>query len=194
VVGVLAGGRSRRMGRDKATLEVDGETLLERTLRVAAEAGLEAVVAGRTGPVRPPHQAGPDDLSEVRYIPDEAPGLGPLGGILTLLRALERPILALPTDLAGLSSAALTWLAEEAERHMLADGLAVRDTERRLQPLFSVYTPLVLPLADRLLTDGQGAPRHVLTAGRFRMVDLPEVYAADLQGVDTPQDWERLRK
>lgn len=198
VVGILAGGRSRRMGADKALLEMGGETLLERTLRVAAEAGLEAAVAGRPAPPGPAHlveaAAGPVRYGGVRFLPDETPGRGPLGGIITLLRSLDRPVLALPVDLGRLRPEALAWLAGEAERHMLADGVAVRDAEHRLQPLFSVYTPLVIPLAEKLLAEGRAAPREVLAAGRFRLLELPERFSGDLTGVDTPEDWAGLTK
>jgi len=191
VVGVLAGGRSRRLGRDKAALRVAGEPLLARTLHLARAAGLDVAVAGRTaGQVRELLGGRVDSLS---CLPDEEPGLGPLGGILTLLRALDRPVLAVAVDLPRLSTEALAWLAEEARLGLYADGLGVRDGEGVPQPLFSIYTPLVLPLAERLLADGRRAPRDVLMAGRFRLVTLPERFEGELTEIDTPEDLDRFR-
>ncbi|MEO0323601.1 MAG: NTP transferase domain-containing protein, partial [Myxococcota bacterium] len=46
LVGVFVGGRSRRMGRDKATIRVGPETLLARTVRVAARVGDVVLVGG----------------------------------------------------------------------------------------------------------------------------------------------------
>jgi molybdopterin-guanine dinucleotide biosynthesis protein A len=190
VVGVLAGGHSRRLGRDKAALQVAGESLLARTVRIARTAGLEVAVAGRTADQAGELLSGPSDL--LSCLPDEEPGLGPLGGILTLLRALDRPVLAVAVDLPRLSVEALAWLAGEGRLGLYADGLGVRDGEGILQPLFSIYTPLVLPLAERLLADGRRAPREVLMAGRFRLVTLPERFHDELTGIDTPADLERL--
>jgi molybdopterin-guanine dinucleotide biosynthesis protein A len=190
VVGVLAGGHSRRLGRDKAALQVAGEPLLARTVRLARAAGLEVAVSGRTAGQVDGIVGGP--AGPLLCLPDEEPGLGPLGGILTLLRVLDRPVLAVAVDLPRLSVEALAWLAGEGRLGLYADGLGVRDGEGILQPLFSIYTPLVLPLAERLLADGRRAPREVLMAGRFRLVTLPERFHDELTGIDTPADLERL--
>ncbi len=191
MVGVLAGGRGRRLGRDKAALRMTGEPLLARTVRIARAAGLEVAVSGRTT-----GQVGGllgGAAAPLPCLPDEEPGLGPLGGILTLLRVLDRPVLAVAVDLPRLSAEAFSWLAEEAQRGIYADGLGVRDGEGVLQPLFSIYTPLVLPLAGRLVAEGRRAPRDILMAGRFRLVTLPERFRDALVGIDTPEDLERLR-
>jgi len=193
VVGVLAGGHSRRLGRDKAALRVAGEPLLARTVRLARAAGLEVTVSGRSA-----DQVAPllGDLSGGRAetlpcLPDERPGLGPLGGILTLLKPLQRPVLAVSVDLPRLSAEAFAWLADQARLGLYADGLGVRDAAGILQPLFSIYTPRVVPLSERLIADGHRAPRDVLRTGRFRLVTFPEPLDGELRGIDTPADLAR---
>ena len=101
---LFAGGASRRMGLDKAVLTVGGETLLARTSRLAKDAGLSVVVVGR---------ARPDDwtLDTAAFLPDDVPGLGPLGALTTLLRRVSEPVLALACDLPRLDADALRWLA-----------------------------------------------------------------------------------
>ncbi|MBS9533408.1 molybdenum cofactor guanylyltransferase [Mycobacterium sp. M1] len=79
---VLAGGASRRMGRDKATLRIAGRTLVER---------LVAIVGQRCAPlfvVAAPGQELPDLPAQVLY--DEVPGLGPLPALGLGLRAAAR--------------------------------------------------------------------------------------------------------
>ncbi len=72
---VLAGGRSTRMGRDKALLELEGETLVARGLRTLGEVCAEVAIAG-----------GAEELRRFgRVIPDGLPGCGPLGGIVAAL-------------------------------------------------------------------------------------------------------------
>ncbi len=76
---ILAGGASRRMGRDKATLVVDGTTLLERTVTtVAARCAPVFVVAA-------PGQALPELPAQI--LRDEARGVGPLLATARGLRA-----------------------------------------------------------------------------------------------------------
>jgi molybdopterin-guanine dinucleotide biosynthesis protein A len=87
---VLTGGRSRRMGRDKATLEVAGQTLLARTVeQVPPEVPL--VVAGPQVTL---------DRSGVTFVQEEPPGGGPVAGLDAALAAVFTPIVVvLATDL-----------------------------------------------------------------------------------------------
>ena len=75
---VLAGGRSSRMGTDKALVELGGEPLLARALRMLEQAGLSAAIAGSRSP----------DLSRFAPLIDDA-GEGPLGGICAALESTE---------------------------------------------------------------------------------------------------------
>ena len=60
---VLAGGRSERMGREKATLPFAGETLLAHVVRRVAPLVLEVVVVGRPGQALPPLAGAPGESS-----------------------------------------------------------------------------------------------------------------------------------
>src|SRR4051794_31646691 len=80
---VLAGGRSSRMGADKASLDWHGSTLLRRCCGVLHRAGLDLVVV-----VRAPGQALPALPDEVRVVDDAREGLGPLQGIAVGLAAV----------------------------------------------------------------------------------------------------------
>jgi len=80
---VLTGGTSRRMGRDKATLEIDGVAMARRVADALIAAGCAPVVAvggdaTRLGAIGIP------------VVDDDWPGEGPLGGIITALRHSER--------------------------------------------------------------------------------------------------------
>lgn len=75
---VLAGGASRRMGRPKAFIEIDGVPMVGRVVAALREAGIVdvAVVGGASGPF---HDLG------LAHVSDLHPGEGPLGGIVTSL-------------------------------------------------------------------------------------------------------------
>ena len=82
---VLTGGASTRMGRDKATIEIDGRTMADRVAAALRTAGATDIlrVGGPAGEV-----------------PDDDPGAGPLGGILTAARWAGRSTLVVaPCDL-----------------------------------------------------------------------------------------------
>src|ERR1700694_3853209 len=79
---ILAGGLSRRMGRDKASLPAGDGTLIEHLARRLAPAVDETIVAGGSG--RPA-------LSRGLMGEDRSPGLGPLAGIHAGLAAARYP-------------------------------------------------------------------------------------------------------
>jgi len=80
---VLCGGESRRMGASKALLSIDGEPMLGRVVRIVRSVVWPVVVAHRPGQALPPL----DD--DVRAVPDQVTGVGPLAGLLSGLEALR---------------------------------------------------------------------------------------------------------
>ena len=147
---VLCGGRSRRMGRDKAALPFGYETLISRVARLVGEVVGDVVLVARQGQVLP------GGLEAVR---DPAEGLGPLAGIAVGLEAVrgERAFVA-ACDMPLLRPAVVRRLLDLSEGYEavvpLIDGFAMttcavysRTTaalaaalvaERRLRPLFLV--------------------------------------------------------
>ncbi|WP_035244395.1 molybdenum cofactor guanylyltransferase [Desulfonatronovibrio hydrogenovorans] len=87
---VLAGGRSTRLGRDKARVLVQGRTLLQKMLDLAGEFCSRTFVVGRN--------PGLHGL-KAEWMLDKTPGIGPMGGIITALENLDKPCLVLACDL-----------------------------------------------------------------------------------------------
>src|SRR5690606_24867161 len=95
---VLAGGLSRRMGRDKATLALAGRSLLDRSIDALIAAGLPVLVVGRSALAR----------GDVQACEDDEPGRGPLAGLATALRRAQgAPIVAVPCDVPDLDAEAV---------------------------------------------------------------------------------------
>lgn len=145
---VLAGGASRRMGRDKAALPWTGTTLARRAAGVLAEVCGQVVIAG-------PAALAPDGVEAVA---DVFPGRGPLAGLHAgLARAAGRPMFALACD--------LPFVGVELVAHLVAAAAAARgdgparawvaaDAEG-VQPLCGVYAPDARAVAERRLRDGR---------------------------------------
>jgi molybdopterin-guanine dinucleotide biosynthesis protein A len=110
---VLAGGQSRRMGQDKALLQVDGQSLLAQTCQVAAEVcDTVSVVTPWVDRYRP---VLPEPIHLVQEpFPDGGRSAGPLMGFLRGLALLSSPwVLLLACDLPALPSATLRSWAED---------------------------------------------------------------------------------
>jgi molybdopterin-guanine dinucleotide biosynthesis protein MobB len=182
-VGVLlAGGESRRMGRDKRGLLLGGETLLRRNL--AFLSGVFPVVGLS---VRSAEQT-PGDLPEgVEVIPDEVPG-SPMGGLAGILSHYGEPVFALAADLIAPDPAAV---ARVLAAYRDAD-VSLPVAEDHLEPLHAVYGPRCLPHMRQLLAAGA----HSLL-DLFPLVRVARVPFADTTpffNVNTPADWAEAQR
>ena len=108
---VLTGGRSRRMGRDKCAIVLDGRTLLQRVVDALDGAVDELLVVGSPG--RPPLEV--RSTRPLRALADPEPHGGPLVGIATGLAATTAPVtLIVACDLPYLAPPLLRLLAARA--------------------------------------------------------------------------------
>jgi molybdenum cofactor guanylyltransferase len=190
-IAILAGGASRRMGQDKASLTVDGVTLLERTIQVAAGIGPMGIfIVGRDAPRN-------ETPIPAVYLPDPdgRQGEGPLAGIVTALekaKAEEIPgVLAIPCDMPHLTAEALQWLAETAQKSDSGEhGIAAQVTEGQPEPLFAVYKTEALSFLQDRLTAGERSPRRAILRGRFVLASVPGEIVPFLRSVNTPEEWK----
>jgi molybdenum cofactor guanylyltransferase len=181
---VLAGGKSSRMGQDKALLPYQGSTLLERAIAVLLAAGAsEVVVSGREHP---------------QGVPDLLAYCGPPGAILSLLSWLEQqqrldaaPLVLIPVDMPLLTAATVSQLLASAEvgRGAYFSG--------------EVF-PCVLPASQALLSHlralfateqhlgGQRSLRALLKFCDAVEVPSTGIAVSEFSNVNTPAEWQAL--
>lgn len=174
---VLAGGRSRRMGRDKALLMWQGRTLIDHALDRFSEIGLvQSLVSGD----RPAHAG----------IPDLQCGQGPLAGLLAVARAHPgRRLLLVPVDMPMLPAA---WLARLATAAPAASPLHFEGSPL---PLRIDARPGLIALLSRWLDDPDGprAIRHLLSECDAHTLPAPDASPRALDNANTPEDWARMK-
>lgn len=184
---VLAGGASRRMGRDKAALPLDGETLLARVVRLVRAALGSALVVG------PLERAAL--VPGVRVVPDAQPGQGPLGAIATALSVVNEPyIFVVACDMPFLNPALVAYLAR------LAPGFdaVVPRTAWGTEQLHAVYGRACRAAIAAQLATGERAVAPLYTHVHTRYVAPEEWMAYDPDGtsfrnVNTPDDWAHMQ-
>jgi molybdopterin-guanine dinucleotide biosynthesis protein A len=142
---VLAGGRSSRMGADKALALLDGRPLVSHGLRILREAGVEASLAG-----------GQPALSAFApLIEDGRPGLGPLSGICAALAStVARWAVFIPVDLPLLPASLLRYLLIQAAT--TGGTVTVAAVNGFAQTFPAVLDRAVLPALLHELQSGRG--------------------------------------
>lgn len=185
---LLTGGASRRMGSDKALLELGGHRLVDR-----AAAVLGAVAA-------PVIEVGPGWASGLASVREDPPGSGPLTALwagVEALRSEPSAVLVLAVDMPSVSAALLRMLADRP-----GSPTVVPRSGGHPQPLCARYGADALAIIPGLLSAGQRSLRSLLTAverqpGGIDWVEQDEwkpVAGADaFCDLDTPDEVRRLR-
>lgn len=188
---VQAGGRSSRMGEDKALKPFLGQPLIQRVVeRLAPLADEILVTAGR-----------PADLPflEARSIPDLIPGCGALGGLYTGLASASHAIVAvaacdMPFASLDLFSLAVRLLVQED-----AD-VAVPRSQSGLEPLHAIYRQeTCLPVVRSAIENGRLKVTDWFPLVRTRLISEQEVAGVDPSGlaflnINTPEDFARAEQ
>ena len=180
---LLAGGKSTRMGRDKAAVLIGGQTLWQRqlaTLRTTAPH--ELFISGKPD--------GPYAGAGVEILRDAFPEGGPLAGLEAALRHANHPlVLVLAIDLPAMTADFLSTLVREAAAS--GTGCVTRD-ERWFEPLAAVYPRACLPLAaEGLRGEDRSMQRFVRLAveqGLMRVRELSAGERALFRNVNRPAE------
>ena len=177
---VLAGGKSRRMGSDKAALQTGGETQLERAVKLLQRHVGEVFVSTAAD------QADDPVRGNFRQIVDRYEDMGPVAGILSALdTSPQRSWLVLACDLPHIDDGTIDFLIRNASTEnpftayrSVNDGLP--------EPLCAIYRPESRPHIDRFVADGIVCPRKMLINSPTTLLEQPNPGA--LHNINTPED------
>jgi molybdopterin-guanine dinucleotide biosynthesis protein A len=152
---VLAGGYSRRMGRDKALLEIDGRTQLARAVDTVERLGIPTYVSARQD------QRKVHELSGVPVLYDGIQDGGPMAGILRAFE--ERPDSAwlfLAVDLAAVGASTLQQLCTARDRRAAA--VAFTATDGGVEPVCSIVEPAARSAVQNAVKEERLSVRDLL--------------------------------
>ena len=184
---ILVGGKSRRMGRDKALLEFHGRPLFEQVLELFRESFAHVLLAGDRGERF--------ESYGLPLLPDLVPGSS-LGGIYTALAAAQTEwIFVASCDLPFPSRTILAHLCSLRD----ACDAVVPKTEHGYEPLFALYSRRCLEPVKELLDRGECCAYAWYPQVRLREVGPAQLAALDPEGrafinLNTPEDLEKNRR
>ena len=169
---ILSGGKSRRMGENKAFLKVQGERLIDRTVRIFKGIFEEVVVVTNDPLAYLDH--------DVMIVTDIVLGKGPLGGIYTGLFFSSSPCsFVAACDMPFMNEAFIKFMMEKAGGY----DIVVPETTDGLQPLHAVYSRKCLKGIFELIEEDQ-----FKIAGLYRRFRTLKIYRDEI----LPYDPEHL--
>lgn len=185
---ILAGGKSSRMGQDKAFLELAGKTLLARSLVLAHTVTPQVQIVG--------------DLQKFssfgQVVPDIYPERGPLGGIHAALSATATTLnLIVAVDLPYLTPQFLRYLIHEACASQAM--VTLPRAAGGFQPLCAIYQKSFVELAEKSLQAGRNKIDPLFVNVPLRTLEEHELLfhgfgPAMFGNVNTPEEWEKARR
>ena len=182
---ILAGGKSRRLGTDKALLRFQGKTLLAATVERLRPLCQEVIVVTNS-PQAHAHPA-------ARLVGDLFPGKGSLGGIYSgIVAATTKHCLAVACDMPFLSTGLVAYMAGLVAPF----DVVIPRRGGNLEPLHAIYSQACAPYMRGLLDSGNLKIIDFFPQVRVRYVEEDEVAAWDPQylsffNVNPPQDLEK---
>jgi len=172
---LLAGGASRRMGRDKAQILFDSEPLVIRAVRTLARVCTDVVVASGDG-----HRL---DHLGVTQVADALPGAGPLAGIAAGLESARHDLVAvIAVDMPAASPAVLAFLAGLWQ----GEAAVVPVVAGRWEPLHAVWARSAAPGIAACLQAGERRVMDALATLGARLVGEAEWEAAEASEAPEP--------
>lgn len=179
---VLTGGASRRMGRTKALIEIDGVPMAARVAAALRAAGCDSVIG---------YGGDPDELASLGLpvVADRYPGSGPLGGVLGVLELFEtherRPdgVFIVACDLPAVTGNDLAGMVAVARDRPGLDVVVARTSS--IEPTCAIWRRSGIEQIRRCFDDGERA-LHVVIA-RLESFAV-EVDAAALRNINTPEE------
>ena len=179
---VLAGGKSRRMGRDKALLLREGKSQLAHVAALLGDVVARVYVSARADQVQEPERA------RFEQIVDRYEGIGPVAGILSAMD--EYPAaewLVVACDLPNIDATTLQYLI--SHRSATQPFTAYRSSHDELpEPLCAIYRPDSAAIIRQFVDDGIVCPRKILIRSDTCLLEQPNPAALD--NVNTPSDLE----
>lgn len=171
------------MGRDKAALQIDGVTLTRRLADLIESLVSRVVLIG--------DRPAPADAAHIHRVVDDAPGEGPLAGILAAhASAPDCAWLFVACDMPRVSAAAIGWLiAQRSESH---DAVIPMLDHADLQPLLAIYEPAGLRALRAIFEADGRSPRELAAHPRVATPTVPIELRDAWRHVNTPEEWRAL--
>ena len=181
-VGILAGGKSSRMGKNKALLKFEDTTVIQRTVKEFADVPDMLISAAAVGEY---------EFIGVPVVYDENADIGPVEGIRRVLSAAQN-------DYVFICAADMPFISRDILRYLVQficsdyDCYVITDDEH-IHPLCAVYSKRVLPVIEKLIGEGNYRLREIfaLCPTKFIPIGLSCCDRKAVRNINTREEYTK---
>lgn len=196
---ILAGGRSKRMGKDKALLPLPGHeqsTFVDHAATLLASVGREVLLVARDATSALDYVSLTNVPTNVCIVTDQVPDQGPLMGLYSGLCAMHQAAthaLVVAVDMPFVRPALLTYLLS----HLQPNDILMPVVQSTPQVLLAVYPRVILPIVEECLRQGRHDLRVLLKVAPVSYIEEAQLRQVDPQlrsfvNVNTPEELQSI--
>jgi len=177
---VIAGGQSKRMGKDKVTIRFEGQTLLSHAVKLLEKFTDTILVSSSNTEIETSHL----------IVSDEFTYIGPIAGIYASLKqAQTQKILVIPVDMPLLNDEIISFLINNIQDEAMIN---VFSTYNRTQMLVGIYDKALLSIVETQINNNQYKLRDLLQKSSVNIIDgtaFEELFV----NANTPIDLQKIK-
>ena len=184
---ILSGGKSLRMGEDKAFLKIEGVPIIRRISTLFNALFQETIIVTN-------REEFYEELG-IRTFPDIIPNMGALGGLYTgLTCSTFYYVFCVACDMPFIKQSLVSYLIQEKEGY----DVVVPRTKDGFEPLHAVYSKACIPPTRQLLVEGCYKILDLYPLVKVKTIECSEMARLDPKGesfinVNTPEELQRIR-
>ena len=180
---VLAGGKSSRMGTDKALLELNGETFMQMLCREFDDFEEKMIARGNRS-----------EIPEVSWscISDIYVNRGPIGGLHAVLSQMESDaVFCISCDMPLLQKSLVSLLFQYMKEGI--DAVIAVTEDGRKHPLCGIYRKSVVGILEKQILSGNNRMMAALEQMQVTYVTILDADSRQLKNINTPEDYSAIQ-
>lgn len=177
---ILAGGKSRRMGTNKAELDFHGQTFLETLIKKAREMGFtDIIVSGY-----------PHEILSITPIMDEFEGRGPLGGMYSCFKAAKNKYcFVICVDVPQIVEETILSLIDFHIKN--GNQITLLNQNGKIEPLIGIYPTDSYRKIVPIIKDGSAKVFRLIDQYDYKVFHVDEA-SLIMSNINTPEDYQRI--
>ena len=177
---ILAGGKSTRMGTDKALLKYQGKTFVQILYDNLNSICSELIISSNNPEIK---------IEGAKTVADEIKNIGPMGGLYTCLKySKTENNIVVSVDTPFVSAKLLTEIYEQTQNY----DISIVEHEKKVHPLIGVYHKNVVKILESELKSEKYKVIRFLEKTKHQVISVDNSYKIELLNINNPGDYKKL--